>query len=622
MDMTIAQKNEKSLSRLPALKLLLITGICFIILILLPVPSLVLGIVTSFLILTFTVACFNKKYNIAYLSGAVSISCLLYLNFISNIILWENTDYEEHDVLFSGQVEKILSSNDRLIRAVISGEINSQSLKKIHSRILISIFKSSAEDNLIAGQTIYSPLRLRVPQMKHLYSDFDSRQYNKSYQVNFISKLHYRDLASVSEAGYLNLKLYESSEYIRSIISKTYKSQENRAIISALILGDKSFISSEIKHIFSITGTSHLLALSGLHIGIISVLLFFLLSFIRNKWLKLIVFSIALSFFVMMTGVPPSALRASSMAVLFMFIWNLQREANVLNIFSLVVLIMIIFNPNIILAVSFQLSVSAVFSIILLYKVMFVKLLIIKRDSGFIYRWLIASISISLSASLGVSAIGAYYFSVLPLLALFSNIVAVPLISLSLIWAIIGMFLFEVSEYIADLFFSSSAFLIEITIKVNELIANIPMAYVTGEKAMITSIIISAAFVYLLYSNNIKKLAFRFLVVIIVTIISLNYENADVLRITRGSHEIILVENDDYNYCLSIEKEVDEYPDYDGGLYKYLWGKDKKIYVFSTGFNGINTADNLLKNNKVMRIDLDRNDLNIIRERLVTTLSN
>jgi competence protein ComEC len=604
----------EKISRLPALKLLLFVGIGFIILTSFNVV--VASVLVFFSIVIFILSVFKKYNNTAYLSGVISISCLLFLHFSSDIIQWNKINYEEYEVLFEGEVEKVLSSNEKFLRVIASGKIDSKDLERFHSRIILNIFKNNPEDNLITDQKIYSSLRLKVPTTKQLYSDFDTRQYIKSYEVNFISSLNYRELAILSESDDYNKIISNFREYTKSIILNLYPDEQNRAIVSALVLGDKSLIDSDTKHLFSITGTAHLLALSGLHVGIISAFLFVILGFVRNKWVLFIVFTLLLSGFVIVTGASPSALRATFMAILFLFIWNLQRDAKILNIFSFVVLSMLVFNPNIILSISFQLSVLAVFSIIILYHKIYYKLLNFKKDTRKIYKVFIGSVSLALSASIGVSAVSAYYFGVFPIFAIISNIIIIPLISLSLIWSLFGMILFNFSEYLANLFSSSAGLFIDLSIWVNELISSIPMAYAEGENVFFIALISSLGFIYLLYSTNFKLFTFRFSVILFISFICLNFEDDEIIKISRKSHDVFLFENEEYSYCLSVEKKHDEYPDFDIGLYKYLDYNKKKIYVFSTGYNGINTVDNLLENNEVMRVDLDKKSLNILKDKL------
>ena len=612
----IKENIGEKISRLPALKLLLFVGIGFIILIFLEITDIIISIFSFLLISIFIFSWIRKSKSVAYLSGVLSISCLLFLNFSFDIIQWDKINYEEYEVLFEGEVEKILSENDKFMRVVASGNISSKNLERFHSKILLNIFKDIPDDNLIAGQKIYSSLRLSVPKKRQLFSDFDIRQYCKSHKINFISKLYYKDLAIISESNYFDIIIYNSREYAKSLLDKLFTKDENKAIVSALILGDKSFIDREIKHLFSITGTAHVLALSGLHVGIISAFLYVILGFIRNKWVFFLIFCLLLFGFLIITGASPSAIRATFMATLFLLIWNLQRDTKILNIFSFVVLIMLVFNPNIILSISFQLSVLAVFSIIILYNKIYYKLLNLKTDTGNFYRFIITSISVTISASIGVSAISAYYFSVFPIFAILSNIVIIPLISLSLVWSLIGMILFNISEYTAHLFSSSTGLFIELSVWINEIIASIPMAYIEGENVFFFALITSLGFIYLLYSSTLKLFTFRFSVILLISLTCLNFEDDEIIKISRNSHDIILLENEKYNYCLSIEKKYDEYPDFDIGLYKYLAYNNKKIYVFSTGYNGINTVDNLLENNVVMRINLDKKSLNIIQKKL------
>ncbi|MBL4574631.1 MAG: ComEC/Rec2 family competence protein, partial [Opitutaceae bacterium] len=138
------------------------------------------------------------------------------------------------------------------------------------------------------------------------------------------------------------------------------------ATYTAMLLGNKSALTKEQKTTFIQSGTLHLFAVSGLHIGVIALCLYSLLSFLRlPSKIRAIIGLSLLYLFVSIIGSPPSAQRAFLMIAFFWVGFQLRRPTNPLASFSASALIVLLVNPWQLFDVSFQLSYTVVFSIIL-----------------------------------------------------------------------------------------------------------------------------------------------------------------------------------------------------------------------------------------------------------------
>lgn len=189
------------------------------------------------------------------------------------------------------------------------------------------------------------------------------------------------------------------------------------AIATAMTLGDKQAIPKELRQVYSTTGAGHLLALSGWHLGLIYFLLLLFLPTRRHKRVSLFVAVVAVWLFVLVVGMPVSAVRAALMLTVYALADVSSRGRQSLNTVAFAALLILIIEPASVYDVGFQMSVAAVVGIALLYK----PLCAVVRA-----RWF-QSIAISLSAQIGVGPIVAYHFHTFSTYFLITNLVAMPI---------------------------------------------------------------------------------------------------------------------------------------------------------------------------------------------------
>jgi competence protein ComEC len=220
-----------------------------------------------------------------------------------------------------------------------------------------------------------------------------------------------------------------------------------------MTLGDKSALSSEVKDIYSITGASHVLALSGLHLGIIYMLLSILLAHRRRFWLSQVVIILSIWAFAVMTGLSTSIVRSATMISIYGLLSVAGRNKSSLNVLCFTAILMLLFSPTLLFEVGFQLSFMAVLSILLfmpLVERMVPSRYMIKYP---LVRWLWSAIAVSMSAQIGVAPLIAYYFGRLSTYFLLTNLFVLPLATVILYgallflitsWSLLGSALFTV----------------------------------------------------------------------------------------------------------------------------------------------------------------------------------
>lgn len=216
-------------------------------------------------------------------------------------------------------------------------------------------------------------------------------------------------------------------------------SDEAYSIVAAMALGDKTAITREQRDVFTNTGTSHLLALSGLHLGIIYLLLSQLFPRRRARMVSRLLIVSSIWAFVLLVGMPSSVVRAAVMISVYAIIDLLRRGHTPINTLAFTAIIMLIINPSALFDVGFQLSFSSVLAILLFTPLLtdlfnspiplpkIAEETLINRCLTKSKKVFIATTTVSLSAQLGTAPLVAYHFGQFSPYFLLANYVAIPL---------------------------------------------------------------------------------------------------------------------------------------------------------------------------------------------------
>lgn len=215
-------------------------------------------------------------------------------------------------------------------------------------------------------------------------------------------------------------------------LAKTAISTDERAITQALILGQKKDITKQLYAQYAAAGAVHILAVSGLHVGIIYVLFSFLLRPLKRLPYGEIVHSsvllVLLWCFAFVTGLSPSVTRAVTMFSFFAFANSLRRETNSINTLFLSFLVLLLINPLWLFQVGFQMSYMAVAAILFIQP----KLYSYYRPRYYLDTLFWGIFTVSMAAQLGVLPLSLYYFHQFPGLFFVTNLVVLPFLGLIL----------------------------------------------------------------------------------------------------------------------------------------------------------------------------------------------
>lgn len=224
-------------------------------------------------------------------------------------------------------------------------------------------------------------------------------------------------------------KIKISAERIRTSFTRKYAERGvghyEQAVLSAMTLGDKYALGKDVRMLFAETGASHVLALSGLHLGILVGILLWLLRplgrSVRRRWISLVICLLFIWSFTLLTGLNTSLVRAAVMYSLFLFFYSQQKVGVPLNGLALAALVILLFQPMALMDVGFQLSFLSVFAILF-----FQRIYAPVRPQR---RWLgmMADFAfVALAAQIATAPLVAYYFHIFPLAFLLTNVLVIP----------------------------------------------------------------------------------------------------------------------------------------------------------------------------------------------------
>ena len=198
------------------------------------------------------------------------------------------------------------------------------------------------------------------------------------------------------------------------------------AVVAAMALGDKSALTQELKDVYSVTGASHVLALSGLHLGIIYTLLS--LFVFRRRWQVLSQMVIILSVwaFVFLVGMSTSVVRSAVMLSIYALLSLGHRDRMSVNTLAFTAIVMLMVSPMSLFDVGFQMSYMAVLSILLFVPLLESVFTAEYLMSHRVVRWLWGMVAVSLSAQIGTAPLIAYYFGRFSCYFLLTNFIVIP----------------------------------------------------------------------------------------------------------------------------------------------------------------------------------------------------
>ncbi len=302
---------------------------------------------------------------------------------------------------------------------------------------------------------------------------------------------------------------------------KELHNPETSALLKGILLADRSDIDYNIKNSFINSGVIHVLAVSGLHVGFISLIFFLLLGRVRIE-LRYILTIFGIILFLILTGAHASVFRASTMAIIYLIAKLTNRSTNGFNSIAIAALIILLIDPQELFNPGFLLSFSAVISILIIYPIFSEKINQFKIK--WFYKKLLLFISVSLAAQLGTLPFTLVYFNKLSVVSLFANLIVVPLIGIIVGLGILTLVVSVISFQVALIFAGTNQFLVGLLFFFTNWVGNLKFSFIPIYNITILDGLFYFLFLsIIIYSFINFKNKVAFILVIIFSIFSFNF---------------------------------------------------------------------------------------------------
>ncbi|KAA3623890.1 MAG: ComEC family competence protein [Flavobacterium sp.] len=361
---------------------------------------------------------------------------------------------EEKSSLIEVRVEEILKPNSYAHKYIAKVLSNGQ--RPLVGNILIYVPKGDTSQLFSIGDRIWVEGQISaVPPPLNPYQ-FNYAAFLEIQDVYHQIRTEPNLIQKVASEGF-SFKSYSSKlrdQLIHKLDDPVFGDEE-RGIIQALILGKRNNIQPDLYQSYAAAGAIHILAVSGLHVGIIYFLLLFVLKPLRwlshGKKIQLVILVLLLWGYALLTGLSPSVTRAVTMFSFFALAQLLNRPTNSINTLFLSLFFLLIWNPKWLFHVGFQLSYAAVFFILWLQP----QLYKLYTPRFFPDKLIWGIFTVSIAAQLGVAPLSIYYFNQFPGLFLLSNLVILPFLSLLVCFGIVIIILISLEilpDWLAGLY--------------------------------------------------------------------------------------------------------------------------------------------------------------------------
>lgn len=322
-----------------------------------------------------------------------------------------------------------------------TAEIKSIHNKKCLGKVILNIPKKEPQNSFPIG----SILKIKGTYYKNKKpfnpNQFDYGNYLEHQEIYGQIYLKSNELKIIGNQKNIRSYFANYREDLINNLKKSSLSKNSFSVIVALLLGQKQDISSELMKEYQAAGAVHILAVSGLHVGIILMILLFVLKPISNSrkgnFIKVIIIISALWAFALLAGLSPSVVRSVTMFSFLTIGINLRRTVNIYHTLLVSILLILLINPSFLYDVGFQLSYLAVFFIVWLQPKL--KSIWTPRNRILNYFWDI--LTVSTAAQIGVLPLSIYYFHQFPGLFFLTNILILPLLGIVMALGIVVLIL-------------------------------------------------------------------------------------------------------------------------------------------------------------------------------------
>ena len=349
--------------------------------------------------------------------------------------------WEKNKAAYGGVVVSVPAVKERVVRfrVKVAEVLAKDGVRRVNRLAEITSVRPGCADTLRAGDAVMFYAKVAEPRNAGNPYEFDYASYLRQHGVAGTAFVYGDDVVPMSEeqsARVLKQCLGAAGRIalwggkVRGALLQVYREAgmegDLLGVVSAMTLGEKSLVSREVREVFSGTGTSHVLALSGLHLGILFSLLQYILTFGgRLRRMRVPCQATVILFvwiYAVVAGMPQSLVRASVMCTLVCLAVIFRRSPLSAGNLHLAAFLILLFNPLSLFDVGFQLSFVSVLFILKLMPSVAPRRVVAASWVGRLWGFM----AVSLCAQIGVAPLVAYYFHNFPTCFMMSNLVTVP----------------------------------------------------------------------------------------------------------------------------------------------------------------------------------------------------
>jgi competence protein ComEC len=332
-------------------------------------------------------------------------------------------------------IEKLKSDNGAKLLSKVS--FFKTSAGEIKHKNAFVILKFDEKDSLANGykpgnKVLVNSLLKPIPKNTNPEA-FDYAYYLKTKSIiqQGTVKINEHHLDIGASNNYILYLTGRASAYASDVLHKYIKEISALGVAQAILLGQKLLLTDDIYKSYSDTGAIHVLSVSGLHVAIfisVFIWLFSKIDFRTTVWIviKISILLFLVWFYVILTGMSPSVIRAGTMISLYIIGKTVFSGTNSFNILSIAALVMLIYNPYSLFQASFQFSYISLISILYFQP----KISNLWKPENKIMNFVWGLTNISFSAQILIFPLTTYYFHQFPVYFALSGIIAVPLVTL------------------------------------------------------------------------------------------------------------------------------------------------------------------------------------------------
>lgn len=431
-----------------------------------------------------------------------------------------------------------------------------------NSRLMVFLpwRKSSGVRALDVGRTVFvSGVVQEFPRPKNP-GEFD---YGRYLTLNDIQGIIRADSVHPGpESGPGSVRAWFAA--LRSQFGKIFSRHhgtEQAGFLQGVVFGDRREISADLKESFMLTGTTHILAVSGSNVALIALMLYLFFGMLRfpKRWIVILTI-LGLLFYMLLTGASSSIVRATIMGCVLVIGTAMERRTDIYNSICVAGVIVLLLDPLQLYDVGFQLSFAAVLSIVSIYPKLerLVEMIPPKWEEVRILIPVWKVFAVSLAAQLGTLPFTAYYFERVSLVSLIANIIVVPLVGVNLILGCMTLAADALSAAIASVYAALNELLVDILLGFVREAASVPFAAVdTFGFGIIHALLFYTVLFAVMNPANPRILKFSVFSVLLilngsqyakmfdvrplarVTMLDVGQGDAVLLRLTNGSHILV-----------------------------------------------------------------------------------